>query len=105
VIARKPITVIAVSALSIKFYLIKGRRRSASRSTFPSELERRLPGKILHPLPEPAVELVAIFPLRRSEIKLVLAGATQSRAGQVVVSLVGRRQVPWDQVPTTRPNI
>jgi hypothetical protein len=74
VIARKPITVIAVSALFIQFHLIKALRKGASRYTFPSELEKRLPGKILHPLPEPVVELVAILPLRRSEIKLLLAG-------------------------------
>jgi hypothetical protein len=74
VIARKPITVIAVSILAIQFHLIKALREGASGSTFPSQLEARLRGKILHPLPEPVVELVAIFPLRRSEIKLLLAG-------------------------------
>jgi site-specific recombinase len=74
VIARKPITVIAVSALSIQFHLIKALRKSASRSTFPSELEKRLSAKILPPLPEPSVDLAAIFPLHRSEIKRVLAG-------------------------------
>ena len=82
VIARRPITVIAVSTLPIQFHLIKAAHKSASRSTFPSDDKGASRAKSFSLFPNALrVNSYCPAPPRRNQARVGRRSASSTLAG------------------------